>query len=68
MKMQEELNEFFEAKDKNEQVHELADLLEVVYSFALSQATTVEELENIRKIKRGERGGFENKIMLLTVQ
>ncbi|WP_149846986.1 nucleoside triphosphate pyrophosphohydrolase [Paenibacillus sp. 37] len=68
LKMQEELNEFLEAKDSNEQILELADLLEVVYSFALSQGTTVEELENIRKQKHDERGGFDKKLMLLTVQ
>ncbi|WP_433709102.1 nucleoside triphosphate pyrophosphohydrolase [Paenibacillus illinoisensis] len=67
-KMQEELNEFLEAKDKNEQIHELADLLEVIYSFAHNQGTTIEELENIRKNKQDGRGGFGEKIMLLTVQ
>ncbi|WP_336783348.1 nucleoside triphosphate pyrophosphohydrolase [Paenibacillus illinoisensis] len=67
-KLQEELNEFLEAKEKNEQIEELADLLEVVYSFARSQGTTVEELEHTRKTKHEERGGFEQKILLLTVQ
>lgn len=67
-KLQEELNEFLEAKEKNEQIEELADLLEVVYSYARSQGTTVEVLEHIRKTKHDQRGGFEQKIMLLTVQ
>ncbi|MEK4277652.1 nucleoside triphosphate pyrophosphohydrolase [Paenibacillus sp. FSL R7-0026] len=65
-KLQEELNEFLDAKERTEQIEELADLLEVVYSFARSQGTTMEELEYIRKTKHDERGGFEKRFMLLT--
>ncbi|MFD0588008.1 phosphoribosyl-ATP pyrophosphohydrolase [Paenibacillus sp. GCM10027627] len=65
-KLQEELKEFFEAKNVNEQMEELADLLEVVYSIAESKGVAVEDLEKIRLSKRVERGGFEKRIMLLT--
>ncbi|MEC0089879.1 nucleoside triphosphate pyrophosphohydrolase [Paenibacillus macquariensis] len=64
-KMQEELNEFLEASEEH-QMGELADLLEVVYSFAFSKGVRVEELEGIRQGKCDERGGFLNRILLVS--
>ncbi|MNJ04821.1 hypothetical protein D3C73_1657590 [compost metagenome] len=46
-KMQEEFSEFLEASEE-QQMEELADLLEVVYSFAQSKGVKIEELERIR--------------------
>lgn len=67
IKMQEELNEFLESTDLGQQMEELADLLEVVYSFAQSKGIELDELDNIRLKKRNERGGFSNRIMLVNV-
>lgn len=67
VKMQEELNEFLEASEDH-QLEELADLLEVVYSFVQSKGVAVDELERIRKRKYDDRGGFEKRIMLLVVE
>lgn len=65
-KMQEELNEFLNADDDH-QLEELADLVEVINSFVRSKGLAIEELEQIRKAKHIERGGFDGRIMLLTV-
>ncbi|WP_237163549.1 hypothetical protein [Paenibacillus sp. BIHB 4019] len=48
--------EFLEATDVNQQLEELADLLEVVYSFTRYKGFTVDE-----------RGGFYDKIQLVSV-
>lgn len=66
-KMQEELNEFLEASEVDQQLEELADLLEVVYSFVQSKGVVYEEIERIRQKKLDERGGFIEKLELLTV-
>jgi predicted house-cleaning noncanonical NTP pyrophosphatase (MazG superfamily) len=65
-KMQEELNEFFEADSQGQQIEELADLLEVIYSFSQSKEIGKDELERIRQNKYYERGGFQERLMLLS--
>ncbi len=60
-KLQEEVDEFVESGN----IEELADILEVVYSIALTKKITKEELENIREEKKNERGSFDNKIFLI---
>ncbi|MEK4453435.1 nucleoside triphosphate pyrophosphohydrolase [Paenibacillus sp. FSL L8-0506] len=66
-KMQEELKEFLDASEDH-QLEELADLVEVIHSFVRSKGVGVEELERIRKAKHEERGGFDEKIMLMSVE
>ncbi|WP_099517149.1 nucleoside triphosphate pyrophosphohydrolase [Paenibacillus sp. BIHB 4019] len=66
-KIQEELNEFLEAGDQEEQLEELADLLEVIYSFAHSKGIGREQMELIRERKKDERGGFYKRICLMNV-
>ncbi|WP_339319347.1 nucleoside triphosphate pyrophosphohydrolase [Paenibacillus sp. FSL R10-2734] len=66
-KMQEELEEFLEASEEH-QLEELADLVEVIYSFVRSKGATIDELEKIRQEKHDERGGFDKKIMLISVE
>ncbi|AFH62297.1 pyrophosphohydrolase domain-containing protein [Paenibacillus caseinilyticus] len=66
-KMQEELNEFLEATDQRERLEELADLLEVMYSFAPNKCIEWEETDRVRLKKSDERGAFSNKIMLCEV-
>ena len=63
-KLDEELSEYH--KDQN--IEELADLLEVIYAAANARGYSVEELENIRKKKADKRGAFKNKILLLEVE
>ena len=60
-KLDEELAEYHQ--DQN--IEELADLLEVIYACAAARGYTREELEKVRAEKAVTRGGFEKKILLL---
>ena len=60
-KLDEELMEYH--KDQN--LEELADLLEVIYAATLARGYTLDELESARANKAAKRGGFENKIFLI---
>ena len=64
LKLDEELAEYH--KDQN--VEELADLLEVIYAAARMRGYTVEQLEVMRKEKAEKRGGFEKRVLLLEVE
>ena len=59
-KLDEELAEYH--KDQN--IEELADLMEVIYAAAIARGYTLEQLEQVRAEKAVERGGFEKKILL----
>ena len=60
-KLDEELAEYH--RDQN--IEELADLLEVVRTAAVARGYTLEELETVRANKTKNRGGFEKKILLI---
>lgn len=60
-KLDEELTEYH--KDQN--IEELADLLEVVYAAATARGYLLEELEAIRARKAADRGRFDKKIFLV---
>lgn len=62
-KLDEELAEYH--KDQN--IEELADLLEVIRAAAIARGYSVEELEKVRAEKAAKRGGFEKKILLKEV-
>lgn len=62
-KLDEELAEYH--KDQN--IEELADLLEVIYAAAKARGYTIEQLERVRKEKVEKRGGFEKRILLKSV-
>ena len=59
-KLNEELAEYQESKS----MEELADLLEVMPAVALARGSSLEEVEEIRRLKADRRGGFEKKILL----
>ena len=63
-KLDEEVAEYHE--DQN--IEELADILEVVYAAANARGYTVEELEQLRSDKAEKRGTFEKKIFLKSVE
>lgn len=67
VKMHEELAEFEEAKNDEEAVEELADLLELIYAAAAIHGATPEKLEKIRFDKAEKRGGFKERIYLIEV-
>ena len=59
-KLDEELAEYH--ADQN--IEELADLMEVIRACAMARGYTIEELERVRSDKAAKRGGFEKKILL----
>ena len=60
-KLDEELAEYH--KDQN--IEELADLLEVIHAATIARGYTIEELEAVREKKAEMRGGFSKKILLI---
>ena len=62
-KLDEELAEYH--KDQN--IEELADLLEVLYACAKARGYSAAELEAARAEKAAKRGGFEGRILLKSV-
>ncbi len=63
-KLDEELSEYH--RDQN--LEELADLLEVVYAAAKARGYSIEELESLRHEKAEKRGAFEQRILLESVE
>ena len=62
-KLDEETAEYH--KDQN--LEELADLLEVIYAITIARGYTISDLERLRAAKASERGAFEKKILLKEV-
>ena len=59
-KLKEEVGEYFESKTSEE----LGDIIDVVHAISECDGVSVSELEEIRKKKLGEKGGFVRKIFL----
>ena len=62
-KLDEEMAEYH--ADQN--IEELADLMEVIRACAVARGYSVEELEQVRAEKAAKRGGFEKRILLKEV-
>ena len=56
-KLDEELSEYH----KDENIEELADLLEVIRAVTVARGYTLDDLERVRMEKAEKRGGFERK-------
>ena len=63
-KLQEEVEKFF----KSQKVEELVDIFEVVYTLANLEGICSSQLEEMRKQKRGENSGFDNRIFLVEIE
>ena len=63
-KLDEELAEYH--RDQN--IEELADLVEVIYAAAAARGYTIEQLEQVRAEKAVKRGAFLNKLLLVEVE
>ena len=63
-KLDEELSEYHQ--DQN--IEELADLLEVIRAAAVARGYSLEDLERVRAEKATKRGAFEKKILLTEVR
>lgn len=66
-KMYEELEEYINAKNDENALEELADILEIVHSLSEVHGGTIDAVEEIRKKKADERGGFKKRILLQEV-
>ena len=62
-KLDEEMAEYH--KDQN--IEELADIIEVIYAAAKARGYTLEQLETVRTEKAAKRGAFEKKFLLKEV-
>ena len=62
-KLDEELAEYH--KDQN--IEELADLIEVIYAATRARGYTLEQLEAVRAEKVAKRGSFEKRLLLKEV-
>ena len=59
-KLDEELAEYHQEQN----IEELADLLEVLYATAKARGYSIEELEQVRVEKQKARGGFDKRLLL----
>lgn len=66
-KVDEKLDEELAEYHKDQNIEELADLMEVIYAAAIARGYSVEELEAVRKKKLQKRGAFAKKILLKEV-
>lgn len=67
-KTQEELTEYLEATTKEHKLEEPSNLLKLINLLAEHEGTTLEEeINNIRKKKAEERGGFSDRVFLIEV-
>lgn len=62
-KLIEEMNEYIE----DENIEEIADVLEVIHGILGAKGVSFEEVEKTRLRKKQERGGFGKKIKLVKV-
>jgi predicted house-cleaning noncanonical NTP pyrophosphatase (MazG superfamily) len=67
-KLKEEVQEYLNAENDKESVEELADALEVIHVLAEAHGVSIQEVEQVRKTKAKERGGFQEKIFLIEVE
>lgn len=62
------LNEEVAEYQENRNLEEMADILEVLQAICIARGHSLEELEAMRARKVKERGGFEKKIFLESVE
>lgn len=67
-KSHEELYEYISAKNDENAIEELADLLEIIHALAKCHGATFETVEKVRKEKLERRGGFDDRILLIEVE
>lgn len=65
--LEEKLNEEVAEYQASKSLEEMADILEVLQTICVSRGYSLEQLEEKRKSKSKERGGFQNRIFLEAV-
>ncbi|MCP3028603.1 nucleoside triphosphate pyrophosphohydrolase [Halobacillus sp. A5] len=68
IKLQEELQEYLTSENDQEAAEELADLLEIIYVLSKIHGSSIKQVEEIRRQKADERGSFNEKIFLKSVE
>ena len=63
-KLLEEVHEFIEEND----VEELADIMEVIQSIMRAKNISYEELKKVQALKREQKGGFNDRVSLTDVE
>ena len=69
-KLLEEVQEVFEAYDKDDKSHlkeEIADVIEVIDAILYHNGVSLDEVFKIRDIKKEQRGGFEKGLYLESI-
>ncbi|UQD52216.1 phosphoribosyl-ATP pyrophosphohydrolase [Bacillus methanolicus] len=64
----EELEEYVNTTNNEDAIEELADLLEIIHALAEFHGASIEKVEEVRKRKEEERGGFKERIFLIEVE
>jgi predicted house-cleaning noncanonical NTP pyrophosphatase (MazG superfamily) len=64
----EELQEYVQTTNNEDAIEELADLLEIIHALAEYHGSSIQLIEEVRKIKAEKRGGFKEKIFLVEVE
>lgn len=66
--LEEKLNEEVAEYQKDKNLEEMADVLDVLQAICVAKGYSLEELEAMRAKKAEKRGGFADKIFLETVE
>ncbi len=66
--LEEKLNEEVAEYQKDKNLEEMADVLEVLQAICIAKGYSLEELEAMRAKKAGKRGGFADKVFLESVE
>ena len=66
LRLQEKLDEEVAEFHRDHNTEELADILEVVFALASTLGCSEEELLALRQQKKERRGGFQNRIFLIS--
>lgn len=66
-KLKEEVDELLDSIDDDEFIEEVADVLEVINALCDVRGISLDAIEDVRASKERKRGGFCQRIYLLTV-
>ncbi|PKR76810.1 phosphoribosyl-ATP pyrophosphohydrolase [Halalkalibacillus sediminis] len=67
-KLNEEVEEYQEAKTSPEALEELADILELLHALSKVHGSSIDTVEKVRCEKAQEKGAFEKRIFLENVE
>lgn len=63
-KLYEEYQEVIDAKNTEDRIEELADMIEIINALAILENKSLEDVIEVSKVKRLKRGGFDEQIFL----